>query len=66
MDMINECFHSGHQDIAWSTESVLASTVERIQSCKLSLAPIEMLPKLRDVDVIEVCAPWKLLIVYVT
>ena len=44
------------QSIIWSTETVLAANVARAKSLGLSVAPIDMLPCLRDIDTAEACA----------
>lgn len=42
------------QGIQWSTESVLENSVKQAQACGLRVAPIDTLPTLQDIDVIEV------------
>ena len=44
------------QSIIWSTETVLVANVARAQSLGLSVAPIDLLPCLRDIDTAEVSA----------
>ena len=47
-------YHTVFQGIAWSTDTVLANTLEKVKLAGLSLAPLDTLPSLLDVDVIEV------------
>ncbi|KAG2484761.1 hypothetical protein HYH03_016415 [Edaphochlamys debaryana] len=46
------------QDMAWSTDTVLAETLARARAAGLRLAPADMLPPLRDVDTVEDLAEW--------
>ncbi|GLI67904.1 hypothetical protein VaNZ11_012230 [Volvox africanus] len=46
------------QEMRWSTESVLADTLERATSSGLRVAPRSWLPCLRDVDTLQDLAEW--------
>ena len=42
------------QGITWSAATVLAETAAQLRGCGLSVAPLDTLPKLLDIDTAEV------------
>ncbi|GIL90956.1 hypothetical protein Vretimale_17094 [Volvox reticuliferus] len=46
------------QGMRWSTDSVLADTLERATSSGLRVTPLSWLPRLRDVDTLQDLAEW--------
>eukprot|EP01025_Chloroclados_australasicus_P069588 TRINITY_DN9842_c0_g1_i1.p2 TRINITY_DN9842_c0_g1~~TRINITY_DN9842_c0_g1_i1.p2 ORF type:complete len:209 (-),score=18.65 TRINITY_DN9842_c0_g1_i1:265-798(-) len=46
------------EDVAWSTSTVLESTVTRAAECGLQLAPLSSLPTLQDLDEREDLEAW--------
>eukprot|EP00798_Chlamydomonas_sp_ICE-L_P012744 gene12744-15993_t len=48
------------EDIEWSTPNVLAATLSRAAAIGLSVAPLDTLPRLQDIDTAEDLRSWLL------